>query len=150
MTTPHCDFPHLVDELRGVEIVMLSSMDSSIDAIANPSGQLTSRPLVLQEVDIDGCLWFFIGRSSELADDLRLNPQVVISHVDVLEARYMSVSGRAVLVEDPAHASALWQTAYLKWFPLGITDPELLLIRVEAHRAERWLDGAHLRLVSLS
>ncbi len=148
MPTSNHDFKNLVDLLRGVEVIMLSSLNASVNSALNPTSQLISRPLVLQEVDPDGGLWFFIGRSSTLANDLRVNPQVVVSHSDALETKYLSVSGRVILVEDRARISALWRSTYLTWFPLGISDPELLLIRVDVHSAERWLDGAHLHLVA--
>lgn len=138
MATLTKEIQQLSDTLRGVEVLMLASVAVN--------GHLSSRPLVLQEVDADGTMWFFIGRSSGLADDLRGNPQVVVSYAYALDTNYIAVSGKATLVEDRARTSALWRAEYLTWFPLGITDPELALIRIDVLSAEHWLDGAHLHL----
>ncbi len=138
MATLCREIQQFADTLRGVEVVMLTTAASD--------GRLTSRPMMVQEVDPDGTMWFFIGRSSAVADDLRRNPQVVVSHADVAEAVYLSVSGKATLVDDRARLSALWRVDYFTWFPLGVTDPELAMIRIDAHGAECWTEGAHLHL----
>jgi general stress protein 26 len=64
---------------------------------------------------------------------------------------YVSISGNARVVRDRAKAAELW-TPFLKaWFPKGLEDPQLALLRVEATEAEYWEapHGAVVRVVGL-
>jgi len=52
--------------------------------------------------------------------------------------RYVSVSGRARLVRDPAKAKELWSPLLKAWFPGGLDDPRLALLRIGVDHAEYW------------
>jgi len=54
------------------------------------------------------------------------------------ENRYVSVSGTATLVRDRGTIERLWDQLYRAWFPQGVDDPELALLRVRVERAEYW------------
>lgn len=126
----------LTDLIKGIRIAMLTT--------TTPDGAMRSRPMATQEADLDGTLWFFAGRSSLVSDDLRHQPQVNVSYADLEGMRFVSVSGRARLVDDPGRAQSLWREEYRTWFPLGIGDPDLVLVRVEPEAAERWSEGVHV------
>jgi general stress protein 26 len=48
------------------------------------------------------------------------------------------MSGRAALVRDKQKAKDLWNVFYRSWFPQGLDDPHLALLRVEVDGAEYW------------
>ena len=125
----------LTDLIKGIRIAMLTTTAGD--------GSLRSRPMATQEADGDGTLWFFAGRSSQVFDDLRHQSQVNVSYADIEGMRFVSVSGRARLEEDPARVQSLWREEYRTWFPLGIGDPDLVLVRVDPDAAERWSEGSH-------
>ena len=50
----------------------------------------------------------------------------------------MSVSGRATVVRDRAKIGELWSPELKAWFPDGLEDPDIALLRVEVERAEYW------------
>ena len=54
------------------------------------------------------------------------------------DQRYVSVSGNAFLVRDKAKAKELWNEALRTWFPQGLDDPDLALLRVTVDKAEYW------------
>ncbi len=65
---------------------------------------------------------------------------------------YVSVAGRARVVDDRAKARQLWSPAMQVFFPGGVDDPQLRLIHVRAESAEYWdspagLFGAALEFV---
>ncbi len=128
----------LVEALTDVEVVLLTTLADE--------GRLVSRPMALQEIDADGTMWFFIGRSSAVADELQRNPQVSVAYADERKRYYVSVSGKARMVQDPTRVQELWREEFMTWFPLGITDPDLGLLRIEAQTAEWWQDGGHLHI----
>jgi general stress protein 26 len=52
--------------------------------------------------------------------------------------RYISVSGLARVVRDPVKVRERWSAAYKSWFPKGVDDPSLALLRVTVTAAEYW------------
>jgi general stress protein 26 len=52
--------------------------------------------------------------------------------------RWVSVSGTATVVRDPARQRALWNPFVQAWFPGGPDDPAVALLRVQVTGAEYW------------
>lgn len=101
-------------------------------------GWLRSRPMIAQRDRFDGTLWFLTSRTAAKAGDVRDRRHVNVSYASPERECYVSIAGVATLVEDKARLSALWNASYQPWFPKGIEDPDLVLIRVEAQEAEYW------------
>ena len=120
----------LGDLIRGIKVAMLTTVADD--------GGLRSRPMATQEAEFDGVLWFFTRADAPKVGEVRHDERVGISYASPDDQRYVSVSGRAELVRDPARVRELWGPAYKAWFPKGLDDPELALLRVEPERAEYW------------
>jgi general stress protein 26 len=114
--------------IKGIKVAMFTTADED--------GTLRSRPMVTQETDFDGDLWFFTIAPSAKVDEIQEHRQVNISYMarDV----YVSVSGSAQLSRDRKKIDELWNPTYKAWFPKGKDDPELALIRVKVAQAEYW------------
>ena len=94
--------------------------------------------MAVQQVEFDGDLWFFTSASSEKVHDVQHERHVNVSFADPGDNRYVSVSGVAETVRDPTKARQLWNPTYKAWFPNGLDDPDLALLRVRVERAEYW------------
>jgi general stress protein 26 len=103
---------------------------------ATPDGTLTSRPMTLQEVEFDGDLWFFAERDSNPVRHITASPQVNVGVGS--GGTWVSLTGRAVVVQDPAKKRELWNSAVEAWFPQGPDDDSVVLLKVEADSAEYW------------
>ncbi len=103
-------------------------------------GQLHSRPMTTQNRDNDrqNVLWFFMSRSGQPVADLVQFPEVNVAYADPDEDSYVSISGRARVVEDLERKKALWSTPAQAWFSAGPEDPDLALVEVEIVCAEYW------------
>ena len=103
-------------------------------------GELHSHPLTTQNKAIDegATLYFFISRSSEIATEIVHDAHVNVSYTDPGKDRYVSVAGRALIVEDMGKKEALWSSMAKAWFPGGPTDPNLALLQVHISHAEYW------------
>ncbi len=130
----------LNEMIQGVPVAMLTTVTER--------GWLRSRPMVAQERPFDGSLWFLSGASTSKARDVRDRQQVNLCYVSAARDRYVSVSGMAALVADPQRVAAVWNRAYAEWFPKGVTDPDLVFIKVEVEEAEYWDPTVH-RMVRL-
>ena len=106
---------------------------------ADQGGSFRSRPMWTQGDGFDGSLWFFVSDEGPLARELQRNPRVGLSYSAPDKDLYLSL-GVAELVQDRAKADELWNTYAEAWFPGGIDDPNLGLLRVEVERAQYWED----------
>ena len=109
-------------------------MFTTIDDGSVPS----SRPLTTQEIDGEGNMWFFIQDDAQFVHDLEKHPQVSVSFSDPKHDLYLSISGEAQLVKDPRKARSLWKPGIRAWFPRGVDDPHLALIRLRIQTADYW------------
>lgn len=113
------------------------------------NGHLHASPMTTQNQDIDeaGSLWFFMSRSSGTASDLVGEVEVNVSYANPDDDRYVSVSGRARIVADPAKTRALWNKMAEAWFK-GPDDPNLALVEVQISHAHYW-DVKESKIVQL-
>jgi general stress protein 26 len=114
--------------IKGIKFAMLTTQGAD--------GSLFSRPMVTQEADFDGTLWFFTDDGSPKIQELNDHKRVNVSYVS--GSRYISVSGVAQVVHDRVREKSLWKPFYKTWFPKGLEDPHLALIRVDVESAEFW------------
>jgi general stress protein 26 len=126
--------------LNEIRFVMLTSRTDG--------SALASRPLTLQQSEFDSTLWFFVSRGAEFVAELANAPLVNVSCMDSKDNFYLSISGRATLVDDPDKARSLWSVMNEAWFPKGPTDPDLALLRIDVERAELWQSDTN-RMVQL-
>lgn len=110
--------------------------------------QLRSRPMTSLEVDADGLLWFFSSLESKIAQDLQHRSQANISFAEPGDSFYASLTGHAEFITDRSQYEKLWKPMYKAWFPRGLDDPELVLIRFTVESAETW-DSDSSRMVQL-
>jgi general stress protein 26 len=113
-------------------------------------GRLRSRPMTTQNshLDQDAKLWFFMSRLGEAAAELQADPSVCMVYADTGSDSYVSVSGTARVSNDKAKKQELWSPLAKAWFPQGIDDPDLLLVRIDIVDADCW-DVKHSKLVQL-
>jgi general stress protein 26 len=132
-------FEKLKELTKDIAICMLTSVE--------PDGSLRSRPMQAQDTDENGDLWFFTSAESGKVAETKADPRVNLGFASGDRQRYVSVSGRATLVRDPAKAKELWKPILKAWFPGGLEDPNLALLKVTIDEAEYWDDKAN-RMVS--
>ena len=114
------------------------------------NGHLHARPMTTQnkEIGADESLWFFMSRKSDPVDDLQTEPTVNVAYADPGADTYVSVSGKASVVDDPAKKKELWNKATEAWFPNGPNDPDVALVQVQIVHANFW-DVKESKLVQL-
>ena len=127
-------FAKLRAMIKDVEVAMLTTVD--------PDGALRSRPMATIQFESKGAdaqtLWFFTGGHSGKVEALRESGRVNLAYSRPSDNRYVSVCGTAKVLHDGAKAEELWTPAMKAWFPEGLEDPELALIRVDVESAEYW------------
>lgn len=132
MSTPVSDQKTLWKLIKDIKFGMFTH--------SHTNGELHSHPLTTQNrSDDDGsALYFFVSRKSELAQRLAHDGNVNVSYAHPGDDSYVSVSGQAAIVEDPTKKDDLFTPMAKAWFPLGATDPDLALLKVDIGHAEYW------------
>ena len=128
------DFKSLVGKIQDIKVGMFTTMCKD--------NQLRGRPMTTCEVEEDGFLWFFTSINSKLIDDLIEQDNVNISYTDIGRNLYISVKGQAILVRSKTKIEQFWNPLAKVWFPKGIEDPDLVLIKIQVNQAEIWDSGS--------
>jgi general stress protein 26 len=126
--------------IKGIRVAMLTTIEAD--------GCLRCRPMQTQEAEFDGQLWFFTWVDSAKVHEIEHDQHVNLAYVNASDEVYVSVSGRARLVRDAAKVKELWNPVHKAWFPQGVNDPNLGLLRVDAEKAEYW-DSPSSKVVQL-
>lgn len=126
----HESFEQLQELIANFEVAMLTTIAGD--------GSLHSRPMIARSQISNGELWFFTHAHTYKAEDIERNPQVNVSFADPDTARYVSISGRALLLHDRQKMQELWEPSYAGWFSQGLDDRDLALLRVSIEAAAYW------------
>ena len=115
--------------VEGIDFCMLTSIDE---------GNLRSRPMSTQQAEFDGDVWFFTSDNTHKVEEIEKDNRVNLAYSKPEDSTYVSVSGRAEVVHDRAKIEELWSPVLKAWFPEGLDDPHLCLLKVTAEQAEYW------------
>jgi general stress protein 26 len=126
--------------IKDIGFAMLTTIDG---------GVLRSRPMQTQKAEFDGTLWFFTGSNTHKADEIERENRVNVSYANPDSNTYVSVSGTGSIVKDRAKIEELWNPIYKAWFPKGLDDPTLCLLKVEVEQAEYW-DSSSSTIVQIA
>ena len=123
---------------RNKIIELVGRAQSAMLTTMTPEGDHVSRPMVVQETDFDGDLWFFAYGDSDKARQIQANPKVNVAFSNDKKSEWTSIAGTAEVVHDQAKAESLWAKPLETWFPDGLRTPGLVLIKVHGETAEYW------------
>jgi general stress protein 26 len=103
-------------------------------------GTLHSHPLTTQNKELgeDGCLYFFVSRSTEVGQRLQQDGNVNLAYANVEKDTWVSVTGTARISGDLQKKKELFNVMAKAWFPGGVDDPDMELVEVKIEEAEYW------------
>lgn len=127
---------------------LIADIPYAMLATTAEDGSIHSRPMSSRQNEFNGELWFFTGRDTGKVTEIRNDQHVNVAFASPKDMSFVSIAGRADLVQDRRKAEELWNPAYKAWFPEGLNDPNLALIKVSVDSAEYW-DAPSSSLVHL-
>lgn len=140
-----------MEDTRQASIEKFRSLTESIDFCMLTTingGQLRSRPMSTQEMDEAGDLWFFTSDETHKVDEIEKDDRVNVAYAKPDDQTYVSVSGRGQISKDREKIEELWSPELKAWFPEGLDDPHLTLLKVSVEEAEYW-DSPNSKIVQL-
>lgn len=109
---------------------------------------LSARPMATQEVDDEGNIWFMSDKHSDKNAEIENDEQVQLFYSHTGNYEYLSIFGRAEIVNDRRKIEELWTQMAKTWFKEGKDDPNISLIKVVPEDAYYW-DTKNNKMVSL-
>lgn len=128
------------DKVKEVRTAMLTTY--------NQDKGFHSRPMGTADVDDEGCIWFFTDEYSPKATEISKENAVSLTYADTHNQTYLSVLGEASFVDDKSKMKELWNPFVKAFFPQGIDDPNLTLLKISPTGAEYW-DSSSSKMVVL-
>ncbi|MES2388322.1 MAG: pyridoxamine 5'-phosphate oxidase family protein [Bacteroidota bacterium] len=121
----------LFDKAEAIRVAMLTTEDEK--------GNLVSRPMHTSEIDrVNHELWFFTQEWSSKARDIKNTHLVNVAYSEPNDQCYLSISGEAEIVTDKNIIQSKWSPILKAWFPGGVNQPGVSLLKVKLQRAEYW------------
>jgi general stress protein 26 len=131
---------YLKDKIKNIRTAMLTTY-------TNANGY-RSRPMGTADIDNSGNIWFFTNEYSPQNKEVFMDNTVSVTYSNPDNDAYVSVRGEAELISDRQKMKEFWNPFAKAFFPNGINDPKLTLIRIKPTNAEYW-DSSSIKLFVL-
>jgi general stress protein 26 len=97
-----------------------------------------TRPMATIETENDGTVWFFTDARSIKVEEVNNQRAVHLVYAHPGKSAYLDVWGSAEIVTDRQQVIDKWSPVVKAWFPDGIADPNLALLKVQPYEAYYW------------
>jgi general stress protein 26 len=106
--------------------------------ITNNKEENHTRPMSTIEVEENGTLWFFTDARSVKVEEVSAHPTAHLVYAHPGKESYMDVWGQSSVVTDKQTLKDKWSPLVKAWFPDGVDDPNLALLKVTPQDAYYW------------
>jgi general stress protein 26 len=116
---------------------LLKEFDTLMLVTLNSEHEFHGRPMAVAAVEPGGRLWFLTGKDTGKVHEIEMDSHAYLTAQDGNSA-FLTLSGRASLIEDRDKVHELWDEGFKVWFPGGKDDPNIELIAVQPESGEYW------------
>jgi general stress protein 26 len=117
---------------------LIKDEDTALLITVRKDGSFDSRLMGCVQREFDGRLWFLILKDSPKSLDVERNQHALVSYTRPSSGEFVSISGRARLIDNSAQVHAFWSEALRVWFPDGPESSNLALLAIEVEVAKLW------------
>ena len=122
---------------------LIENIEVAMFTTRRADGLLVSRPMATQARAAGADLWFAADSRSPKMKEIADDPNVNLSYYKDRTREWISLSGRARLVDDRAKIKELYRADWKAWFgdeggahDGSANDPRIVLIAVDIHLAQ--------------
>lgn len=131
MKTQEKNMSHVKELMKDIDFCILTSRGEK--------GLLHSRPMSNnRNVEFEGDNYFFTYRDKDVCREIQKDPAVSISFSIPDEMIFMSVGGKAELLNDKELMKKYWNDELERYFPKGLDEEGIVLIKVKAELITLW------------
>lgn len=106
--------------------------------ITKPEDEQSSRPMATIKAEEDGTLWFYTHRSSGKTAEINADQDVHLVYSHPGKDSYLDLWGTGSVVTDRQKIKEFWNPMIKAWFPNGVDDPDICLLKVRPDTAYYW------------
>jgi len=103
-----------------------------------------TRPMTAQLDGERGPIWFFTSNDNALVNELNQSARAIATFTSKGHDLFATVHGSLSIDRNRATLDKLWNRFVAAWYEGGKDDPKLRLLRLDAEKAEIWLEGSSL------
>ena len=103
-----------------------------------------TRPMTAQLDGERGPIWFFTSNDNALVTELNQSARAIATFTSKGHDLFATVHGSLSIDRNRATLDKLWNRFVAAWYEGGKDDPKLRLLRLDAEKAEIWLEGSSL------
>ena len=122
------------DSLFKVAHMIIDSARCSVLVSVDEEGRPHAREMDPFDPDENMVIWFATNPNTRKVQQIRNNPNVAVFYYDTKGMSYVSINGKAELVNDPAEKERHWKTYWKRYYP--DRDKDMILIKVIPERME--------------
>ena len=101
-----------------------------------------ARPMTAQVEEAQNPIWFFTAKGNGIVQNLAKGNRAIATFASKGHDLFATIHGRVSVDNDPVVIDRLWNRFIAAWFKGGKDDPDLVLLRLDAERAEIWADAS--------
>lgn len=122
------------DSLFKVAHMIIDSARCSVLVSVDEEGRPHAREMDPFDPDENMVIWFATNPNTRKVQQIRNNPNVAVFYYNTKGMSYVSINGKAELVNDPAEKERHWKTYWKRYYP--DRDKDMILIKVIPERME--------------
>jgi general stress protein 26 len=103
-----------------------------------------ARPMTAHVENERGPIWFFTSKDNALVQKAPRGDRAIATFTSKGHDLFATLHGSLKVNNDRAIIDRLWNRYVAAWYEGGKDDPKLALLRLDAERAEIWLDASSL------
>jgi general stress protein 26 len=131
MKTDEKSLKDVSELMRDIDFCMLTTVGEN--------GMLHSRPMSNnRNVQYEGDNYFFSYENKDVCSEIKKSTAVSVSFSVPDEMTFVSIGGRAELVHDKSLMKKYWVDELEEYFPKGLDEPGIVLIKVSAQIITIW------------
>lgn len=123
-----------VEHMRGIAGTSIICMLITTDA----EGKRNNKPMAAIRIDDEGNCWFFASKSSGKIKDISTNNKIEVVFANPDNDDYLEIHGSGNTICDIEQIQKNWSPLVNEWFPKGITDPEICLVKIDVTSVFYW------------
>jgi general stress protein 26 len=102
------------------------------------NGDANARAINTSKLTDEWTLRFMTDRRTRKVGEIAQRGRMTLVYYHEAGGAYVTLVGRARIIEDVAVKQEVWRPANFKWHPGGPTDPNVVLVEFVAERIETW------------
>jgi general stress protein 26 len=103
-----------------------------------------ARPMTAQFENERGPIWFFTAKDNAIVQRIGQGNRAIATFTAKDHDLFATLHGTLSVDTDRAVIDRLWNRFVAAWYEHGKDDPKLALLRLDAERAEIWLDASSM------